>query len=92
MAAGGAVAGHGRDTAATMAAMISQIKNTPKISTQPPQNGAVTHHQDHEINPMSFRAMKIRPRTEKKLMPVFEFPVVMIFAPLPSFPMPQCAP
>jgi hypothetical protein len=40
--------------------MIITIKTNRPSNANPPHNGAVTHHQDQLMNPVSFKVIKIK--------------------------------
>jgi len=49
--------------------IIITIKIITSISAIPPHKGAVTHHQDQSMKPVSFNVIKIRKSIEKNPIP-----------------------
>ena len=43
-----------------------------KARGNPPQNGAVTHHQDHVMYPVSFKATNKTPNNPKTPIPLLD--------------------
>ena len=61
--------------ACVITAMIPITNNTTNRRASPPQNGNVTHHQDHVITPHSFKIIKVNPNRDMNPIP-FCFVVV----------------
>ena len=49
-------------------------------NTKPPQNGAVTHHQDHVILPNNFKVTKTTPNRPNTPMPLLVVVVLLLMA------------